>query len=283
MQFATAAALKQKLIYPKIYDPLLTGNQTVGVWSFSSTDAPSVQVNRIYSTGTASAVDCSTVISATDVSAGPVNFAFSTYQATYPLCYEVKVGANAGGTQEELIVQGAMKTVGEHLEANIAVGDGANFLGLDDLVTNSFAVSVSGGATEDIWRLFDEVKAKGPNMAMICTEATRRKLVSIVKNDAFTGYETLNNLWHGTPTVNGVPVLANSNLAAGHVYLTQIGGEGVEVVFNELSGAKLGGLFDWINIPQSATSINEYYRAIYRATQVLRNPKAMARLTGVGV
>jgi hypothetical protein len=281
MQFNTAAALKQKLIYPKVYDPLLTGNQTVGVWSFGSTDAPQVQVNRLYSVGTVSPVDCSTVISTTDVSAAGVTFDFSTYQATYPLCYNVKAGANAGGTQEELIMSAAMKAASEQLEILIAVGDGGNFLGLDDLVETSFAASVSGGAIEDIWQLFDSVKASGPNMVMVATEATRRKLVSIVKNDAFTGYDQLNNMWNGTPTVNGVPVIANSNVAAGHIYLAQLGGDGLDVVFNEVAGAKIGGLFDWQYIAPSATTINEHYRVIYRATQVLRNPKALARVTGI--
>lgn len=278
MTFALYAALKEKLIYPELYDTLLTSNQSMAVWELGTTDAPQVQVNRIYDHGSVTAVDCSTSISASDISAGPVTFSFDTFQETVPVCYDSKVGANAGGTMEQAILTSLLAAAAEKMESLIVDG-GTNFNGLDDLVVagQTFAAGATA-STADLSKALRLTKGRGRKVFMAAGD-TYDKIESVLKTEASLSYQDLANGTFNTISYRNVPVIINDNMTAGDVYCVTLGGDGVSVVFNESPNRKIGGVFDLINIPMPVDSINEYIRVIFRATQVLGNPQALTKIT----
>jgi len=280
MSFENYASLKEKLIYPELYSIIQSQNETLGIWDLTTTDAPSIQVNRLFALPTVSAVDCDTVITATDLSGGPVTYNFDTFQETVPLCWKTKVGANGGGTAEAMILSTMLEAAVQKMEALIIDG-GTNFNGLQDLVVGSqtFAKAGAAGGIEDLDKAIRITKG-GPNKVFVSNGATQGVVLSKMRAASVVNYSQLGDSTFNTLNYRGTPFVVNENLAAGEVFLATLGGNGVSVVFNEDSGRKLGGIFDVINIPMALASINEYYRVLFQATQVLRSTQALSKITG---
>jgi hypothetical protein len=281
MTFANYASLKEKLIYPELVDTLQSSNQTMAIWDMGTTNAPYIQVNRITTYPTVGAVDCSSSISASDISAAPVTFNFDTFQTTVPLCWDVKAGANAGGTAQAGILKAMLRAASEEVESLIIDG-GTNFNGLDDLIVagQTFsAASSAAGSVMDLSKAIRLTKGAGQKV-FVANGATYDAVESVLRDASLASYQDLAGGLFNTISYRGIPVVINDNMTNGDVYLATLGGEGVSVVFEEVAGAKIGGVFDLINIPMALGSINEYYRVLFRATQVLHNPQALTKITG---
>jgi hypothetical protein len=281
MTFALYGALREKMVYNELVNVLQTSNQTAGVWDLTTTDAPYIQVNRLLELPTVGAVDCNTSITASDISAAPVTFSFDTFQTTIPLCYDVKAGANANGEAEKGILMAGLASAFNSLESLIVDG-GTNFNGLDDLVVagQTFAIGVSGTAdVADLSKAIRITKGAGQKV-FVANGATYDKVEKVLKDASLVSYQELAGTTFNTIAYRGIPVVINDNMTDGDVYLATLGGEGVSVVFNEIPGAKVGGVFDLIKIPMALGSINEYYRVIFRATQILMNPQSLTKVTG---
>jgi hypothetical protein len=278
MSFSLYASLKEKLIYPQLFDTIQTSNQTLAVWDLATTDAPYVQVNRLYAYPDVQAVDCSTTITASDISAGPVTFNFDTFETTVPVCWDSKVGANAGGTMEQGIMLALLRAASEKMESLIIDG-GTNFNGLDDLLVSgqTFAAG-STASTADLSKALRYTKGQG-RQVFIAGGAAYDKIESVLKDEATLSYQDLAGGTFNTIAYRGVPVVINENMTAGDVYCATLGGDGVRVVLNEDAGRKIGGIFDLVNIPMGLSSINEYIRVLFRATQVLGNPQALTKIS----
>ena len=280
MTFSQYAALKNKLIYPELYDTLKTGNQTMAVWDMGTTDAPSIQVNRMVDYGTVSEVDCTTVISASDISISAAEFQFQTFQETLPLCYDVKNGANAGGSAEQALLMAGMRAASEKFEDLIIDGSSSlKFKGLDQLVEISFAKAGANLALGDLSKAIRLNKGVGPK-AFITDGATYDKIEGVLQSNSTLGYQDLFGGAFNTISYRNIPVVVNDAVTAGEIYLATLGGDGVSVVLNESADRKIGGIFGVQQIPVSLSSINEYVRFIWRATQVLGNPQALVKITG---
>ena len=281
MTFAQYAALKNKLIYPELYDTLKTGNQTMAVWDLGTSDSPSIQVNRLNDYGTVSEVDCTTSISATDIGISAANFEFQTFQETLPLCYDVKTGANAGGSAEQALLMAGMRAASEKFEDLIIDGSASGkFKGLDQLVEISFAKAGASLALGDLSKAIRLNKGVGPK-AFVTDGATYDKIEGVLQSNSTLGYQDLFGGAFNTISYRNIPVLVNDAVTAGEIYLATLGGaDGVSVVLNESSDRKIGGIFGVQQIGPQLTSINEYVRFIWRATQVLGNPQALVKITG---
>jgi hypothetical protein len=277
--FTEYASLKDKLIYPKLIDTLLTNNQTMAVWDMQTTKAPYVQVNRMLSRPTVNAVNCSTVITASDISAAPVNFSFDTFEATVPMCWDVEAGANEDGTVTDALLGALLSAVSEKVESLIIDG-GTNFNGLDDLIVGaqSFAAGATA-STADLSKALRLNKGRGRKV-FIAAGDTYDKIESVLKAESTLSYAELAGGTFNTIAYRGVPVLINDNMTAGEVYCATLGGEeGLSVVFNETGKAKIGGVFDYKYMDQTLASINAHHRVLFRATQVLGSPQALSRIT----
>lgn len=278
MSFANYASLKEKLIYPEVYDTLKTSNQSMAVADLQTTAAPQVQVNRILAYPTVGAVDCSTSITASDISAAPVTFSFDTFEVSVPVCWDVKAGANEGGTAEATVLTAMLRGVSEKMESLIIDG-GTNFGGLDDLIVAGQTFTAAGSAANlgDLSKAIRLCKGAGPKV-FVASGNTYDKLEATLKDASTLSYTDLAGGVFNTISYRGIPVVINDNMTDGDVYLQTVGGDGVSVVFNETAGAKIGGVFDLINIPMALGSINEYKRILFRATHVLRNPQALVKI-----
>jgi hypothetical protein len=277
MTFANYASLKEKLVYPELVDTLQTSNATMAIWDMAVSSDPQIQVNRILAYPTVGAVDCSTSISASDISAGPVTFSFDTFETTVPMCWDVQAGANAGGTAEAGLLKAVLRAAAEKVESLIIDG-GTNFNGLDDLVVAGQTFNAAATAsTADLSKALRLTKGAGQKV-FIASGDTYDKIESVLKAESTLSYMDLAGGTFNTIAYRGVPVVINDNMTAGDVYCATLGGEGVSVVFNESGERKIGGVFDMLDLGWQVSSINRYYRLIFRATQVLHNPQALTKI-----
>lgn len=282
MTYANYASLKEKLIYPELVDTIQSSNQTLAIWDLATTGRPSIQVNRIVSYPTVGAVDCTSVITASDMSAAPVTFSFDTFETTVPMCWDVKASANEGGTAEAGLLKALLRAASEKTEALIIDG-GTNFNGLDDLVVAGQTFTAAGSAANlgDLSKAIRLTKGAGQKV-FVANGATYDKIEKVLKDNSTLSYQDLAGGLFNTISYRGIPVVINDNMTDGDVYLAVVGGEGVSVVFAESAGAKVGGVFDIIAIPMALGSINEYTRVIFRATQVLHNPQSLTKISQFG-
>ena len=278
MALAQYASLKEKLIYQALVDTLQTSNQTMALWALGTTPKPQVQVNRIVTYPTVGAVDCSTSITASNLSAAPVIFDFDTFESSVPMCWDVKASANEGGTAEEAVLTSLLRAAAEKMESLIIDG-GTNFNGLDDLVVagQTFTAAASSANLSDLSKAMRLTKGAGQRV-FVASGPTYDLIETTLKDSSVLSYQDLAGGAFNTISYRGVPVVINDNMTEGDVYLATLGGEGVQVVFAESPGAKVGGVFDIVNIPMALGSINEYTRILFRATQVLANPQALTKI-----
>lgn len=280
MSFANYASLKEKLIYPELVDTLQSSNQTMAIWDLATTARPYIQVNRLLAYPTVGAVDCSTSITPSDMSGAPVTFNFDTFETTVPICWDVKAGANEAGTAEAGLLKAVLRAAAEKVESLIIDG-GTNFGGLDDLVVagQTFAIAGAHGALGDLSKAIRYTKGAGQKV-FVASGATYDVMEGVLQAASNLQYQELAGGTFNTISYRGIPVVINDNMTAGDVYLATLGGEGVNVVFNESNEAKIGGVFDLLDLGWQVSSINKYYRLIFRATQVLHNPQALTKVTG---
>lgn len=278
MTFSNYASLRDKLIYPELVDTLQTSNQTMAIWNMGVTPAPYVQVNRMLAYPTVGAVDCSTVISASDISGAAVTFNFDTFETTVPFCWDVQAGANAGDAAKMGLLKGMLRAASEKVESLIIDG-GTNFNGLDDLIVagQTFAAA-STASTSDLSKALRLTKGAGQKV-FVANGTTYDKIESVLKAESTLRYEQLADGTFDTISYRGVPVVINDEMTNGDVYCATLGGEGVEVLFNESGENKIGGVFDFLDLGYQVSSINRYYRLIFRATQILHNPQALTKIT----
>jgi hypothetical protein len=280
MSYSQYASLKEKLIYPELVDTLKSSNQTMAIWDLGVSARPQIQVNRIYAYPTVGAVDCTTSITASDISAGPVLFSYDTFETSVPMCWDTKATANEGGSAEAGVLKAMLRAAMEKMEGLIIDG-GTNFNGLDDLIVagQSNAKAGAKGALGDISKALRLCKSDGQKV-IIANGATYDIVEQVLKDNSVLNYSQLADSTFNTIQYRGVPVVINDNMTDGDVYVAALGGtDGISVVFGESAGAKIGGVFDLINIPMALGSINEYYRILFRATQVIHNPQALSRVT----
>lgn len=278
MTLANFQSLKEKLIYPQLYDTLQTSNQTMATWDMATTSRPQVQVNRILAYPTVGAVDNTTVITASSISAAPVTFSFDTFETSIPVSWDVKASANEDGTADEANLTCLLRAAADKMESLIIDG-GTNFKGLDGLVagTQTYTAALSAANLADLSKAIRMTKGAGQRV-FVASGTTYDRIESVLKDNSTLSYQDLAGGVFNTISYRGIPVVINDNMTTGDVYLATLGGEGLSVVFNETAGAKIGGVFDLISIPMAVGSINEYYRVIFRATQVLRNIQALTKI-----
>jgi hypothetical protein len=182
-----------------------------------------------------------------------------------------------------------MQAASEKFEDLIIDGSASGkFKGLDQLITTcpvgqTFSVASTGGvgALGDLSKAIRLNRGKGQK-AFITDGATYDKIEGVLQSNSTLGYQDLFGGAFNTISYRGVPVVVNDAITSGNVYLATLGGDGVDVVFNESAERKVGGVFDYIEIPQGLSSINEYRRFIWRATQVLKNPLSLVKISNFG-
>lgn len=264
--------------------PYFTQDNEVLTWINKVTTAKNqISINRVVDIGTAALVACDTSLTSQAVSASNVLFTMKDYYRQFEVC-----GTLMGhGTDNDEVAEqlaGAAQALGDKLAVDIFSGNGTTgLLGLNNIVTNSFAVQTSGNfALSDFDKLLDEVAFKSGKMAFICDKATRRIIKSELNADGDkTRVELAENMF--APGYEGIPVLAApaGAMTAGHVML--VNGDmlnGSYLALGDRPGEVINP-FRLVDVGWREAADRRIWRLFVAATMVTKSTQSLARLTGV--
>jgi hypothetical protein len=276
---AVAAETQSELLQGLI--PYFTQDNELLTWINKVTiDRKEISINRVASVGSASLVACDTSMVSEAVSAANVTFSLKDYYRQFEVCGAVM---GYGSMNDEVAEQlaGAAQALGDKIATDMVAGNGTTgMLGLDGIVTNSFAIGGSGFALTDLDKLIDEVPFKSGKMALVTDKATRRIIKAELNADGDKSrIELANNVF--VPGYEGIPVIAHSAVTAGQCYL--INGDmlnGSYLAIGERPGEELAP-FRLVDVGWREAADRRIWRLFVAATMVTKSTQSLARLTGI--
>jgi hypothetical protein len=226
------AGLTQNLLVQGYVKLLQSDNPLMQWLPKFRTDRPAVTLIRESTLGsTAYNVDCSTTLTNSAASGGPVSFNLQVFERRVDTCNIVQNTFSSFIDQQSWQIDAGFRLMGHDVAVSVLKGDGSTtgVLGMESLNTNVIAASANGGALslEAIDALYDQIRSVGindpSNVALVMNFATRRKFLTAMRSAASNiTYEQLEGMDFQVPVYQGNPILVNNDLTGtGNIYVVK--------------------------------------------------------------
>jgi hypothetical protein len=270
-------------LFAGIYDNLMKndGFTSILVANAGLTDKPQLKWNRLLVNPAAVVADCSTTLSSTAISAGPVTADAFTLVRQFDVC---SIGAGLYSSITDTVadeLQGAIKAISEKLANDAIQGDGsATMASLESYTTNSFAIAGASLDLADIDKLKDEVLTAGRKVMVGHPAAIRALRREIRENSQGNSFVELAGRQFSA--YDGIPFVASQFVDSGKIHMVDLD-EGYQVFFGNTYDPTLNiaGVFALEDLGPAKTKLAKEWRTYCHVFGVSKKSQGLAVLTGV--